>query len=187
MTQGPTDYYETVKEPPVLTSVVKKARRRPSSYKRIAEKRHKLVHNFLVKNFPQCKVEYNGVEGIDHQIIFNDRTVYAETKSCRRIVIGGNIFDPVKPVIHNQYRLGRFKFDLRKLFPYAPFSQHTWLLEHEGWYVFVVGNSILGGIPAKDLPINLTLEKQWIAWSNILSLCYPDWLERFKKDIEELK
>lgn len=156
---------------------------RDGSYKRMAEKRHKMVHNFLIKNFPQCKVEYDGVEGVDHKIHFNNRIIYIETKTCKRIVKSGVKPDDVRPVLHQVIKLGRFKFDNRKVYPYDPFSQHTWLVDHDGWYIFVVGYFIAGAILAKDAPVNLDLDKHWVGWLNILSLSYPDWLDRLKKDV----
>lgn len=142
-----------------------------------------MVHNFLTKNFPQCLVEYNGVEGVDQKIHFNNRITYVETKTCKRIVRSGGRVDAVRPVIHQEVKLGRFKFDNRITYTYEPFSQHTWLVDHDGWYIFVVGRNILGGLPAKDVPVNLDFEKHWIGWVTILSLCYPNWLEQLKKDV----
>ena len=153
------------------------------AYKSMSEKKHKLVYNYLIKNFPCCTVEYNGLEGVDYRIIFNDHVVNVETKSCKRIVRSGATPDKVRPVLHQTVRLGRFKFDNRKFFPYEPFSQHTWLVDRGGWYIFVVGYLIAGALPAKAVPVNLEFEKHWIGWVNILSLSYPDWLDHLKKDV----
>lgn len=154
-----------------------------TSYKKIAEQKHKMVHKFLVENFPQCEVKYDGVEGVDHKIIFNNKTIYAETKTCKRIVKSGVRPDDKRPVLHQVIKIGRFKFDNRQVNPYYPLSQHTWLVDHDGWYIFVVGTKILGGISAKDVPVKSDFEKHWIGWPEILSLCYPDWLEKLKKDV----
>ena len=153
------------------------------SYKRMAEKKHKMVYNYLVKNFPSCNIKYNGVEGVDYRIIFNDHVVPVETKSCKRIVRSGVTPDNVRPVLHQEVRLGRFKFDNRKVVPYEPRSQHTWLVDHNGWYIFVVGYFIAGALPAKDVPVNLNFDKHWVNWVNILSLSHPDWLDRLKRDV----
>ena len=156
---------------------------RDGSYKRNAEKKHRMVHNLLIKKFPQCKVEYNGLEGVDHKIHFNNRITHVETKTCKRIVKSGVKPDDVRPVLHQIIKLGRFKFENRKVDPYRPFSQHTWLVDHDGWYIFVAGWRILGGIPAKDVPVNPDFEIHWIGWQTILSLSYPDWMDRLKKDV----
>lgn len=69
--------------------------------KTLAEKKHKIVHNFLVKTFPDCEVKYNGVEGHDHRIIFeyvshpsdvtdsiyHKKTTIIETKTCKRLML----------------------------------------------------------------------------------------------------
>lgn len=153
------------------------------SYKSMAEKKHKMICNFLVKNFPGCDVKYNGLEGVDYRVIFNDHVIYIEGKSCKRIVKSSVRPDPVRPVLHQEVRIGRFKFDNRNVYPYEPLSQHSWLVDKGGWYVFMVGYSILGSLQAKDVPVNPDFDKHWISWLNILSLCHPDWLDQLKKDV----
>ena len=154
-----------------------------NSYKHIAEKRHKQVHNFLVKNFPGCNVRYNGDEGIDQKVTFNGRIVYIETKTCNRIVKHGFKTTKVGITTCQTFTLGRFIFDLRKTFPYEPDSQHTWLVNRDGWYIFVVGRRILGGMPARDIPIKPDLNRQRISWSDILSLCLPNWFEKLNEEV----
>lgn len=156
-----------------------------NSYKRIAESKHKRVYTFLIKNLPSCTIEYNGSEGVDHKIIYNGNTVYVETKTCKRIVKSGSRPDAVRPVLHQEIKLGRFKFDNRKAYPYEPLSQHTWLVEHDGWYIFAVGYLILGALPAKNVPVNPSFDKHWIGWLKILGLCHPNWLDHLKKDVYE--
>lgn len=50
--------------------------------KTLAEKKHKIVHNFLVKTFPDCEVKYNGVEGHDHRIEKQINETIAELKGA---------------------------------------------------------------------------------------------------------
>jgi len=154
--------------------------------KKLSEKKHKIVHNFLVKQFPKCEVKYNGVEGHDHHITFNDKTTVLETKTCKRIIKSGAELDPSgRSILLQKVRLGQFKFDQRKVYPYEPKSQHQELVDNEGWYIFVVGSTVISGISAKDIDFHIggNWKIRRIAWCNILCWCYPDWLKQLKMQV----
>jgi len=142
--------------------------------KKTSEKRHKIVQRFLEKYMTGCLVKYNGVEGVDHTIKFQDRKTVCETKTCDKIVKRGLRRVPYRPVIYQNLSLGVFKF--RKI-------QHEKLLEQDGWYLFVVKTQIVGGLKASELNIKFTADSKHISWLNIVSQCYPDWLRRLKCDV----
>lgn len=144
-----------------------------------SQKRHRKVHKFLVKNFPRCEITYNHDDGLDHTIVFNGKPIYIETKTCNRIIKGNVRRTKSRPIIFQDSRLGKFKFDKIKKAPYRV-SQHHDLVRDSGWYIFVVGNKIMGGMPAKDLQLTDTKNEQRISWHNVISRCYPDWLKRLK-------
>lgn len=157
--------------------------------KKLSEKKHKMVHNFLVKNFPGCEVKYDGIEGIDHQIIFNNKTTILETKTCKRIIRAGAKLDPTgKAVMIQKIKLGQFKFNQQQVYPYEPKSQHQELVDNDGWYIFVVGATILLGIPAKELDIHIggTWKIKRIVWAHIFRWCFPDWLKKLKMQVYEI-
>jgi len=151
--------------------------------KQISERRHKSIYRFLKREFPACRVNYNGVEGHDQSIIYEGKTTWVETKTCNAI-IGAGIDHNARndrPILFEKHRLGRFKFDRRKLYPYL-ISQHDDLVKANGWYIFMVGgleNTIIG-IPAKDIGLSESPHVKRIAWSSILAKSYPDWLEKLK-------
>lgn len=151
--------------------------------KRLSERKHKMVHKYLVENFPGCSVEYDGVEGIDHKITFNNQIIYLETKSCTRIIKAGVIPDETKPILYQKFRLGTFKFDNRNVYPYN-FSQHQDLVDINGWYIFVVDQRIRG-IPAKkiDERINGNWGIKRVVWDKIIFMSSPDWLKNLKKQV----
>lgn len=159
--------------------------------KATSERRHKRVHKFLVKNFPGCKVEYDGVEGVDHRITFNGKVTYLETKTCDKFIRGDVRFsDDEKTILLQDFRLGRLNFDQRIVFPYEPLSQHSSLVENDGWYIFVIGtatSTLMIGSSARN--IDKHIKGCWrqtrIEWDKILSLCYPKkvWLKYLKMKV----
>ena len=166
--------------------------------KKESEIKHRMVHDFLVKNFPCCEVKYDGVEGLDHQIIFNGHTTWLETKSCKKIILAGldkkRMKENDEPRIFNHLKLGQFKFDQRNVYPYSQNqedngSQHQNLIDLNGWYVFVVGHRIIAGIPAKkldEIQIGGTWEMKRVVWAHILRHCHPDWLKYLKMQVYEI-
>lgn len=151
--------------------------------KQISERRHKSIYRFLKREFPTCEVKYNGVEGHDQSIVYEGKTTWIETKTCNAIISAGIDHDARndRPMLFEKHRLGRFKFDRRKLYPYKV-SQHDDLIESDGWYMFMVGgqrHTIIGS-PAKDINLTESPHIKRITWSTILASCYPDWLEKLK-------
>jgi len=155
--------------------------------KQQAEHKHRMVHKFLVKNFPGCEVKYNGVDGIDHQIIFNGRTVYLETKTCQRIIKAGVRQVENRPMLKQHFRLGRYRFNQREVHPYK-ISQHQDLLNLNGWYVFVVGWRIRG-MPAHEVDKRVGGDwgRKFVVWDKIIFMCHPDWLEHLKAEVYGIK
>lgn len=137
--------------------------------------RHEQVDRFLRMNLPGCVIHYNGVEGIDHTIVFGDKTTYIETKTCDKI-----IRKKTRP------ELGRFRFKREKAYLYDV-SQHDYLVKVGGWYIFVVasGNqySEMTGCKACDVKLQDSQSEQNISWCTILNSCYPDWFRRLKLDV----
>lgn len=142
--------------------------------KQLAERKHKIVQKFLEQNISGCDITYNGIEGIDHTIKFGDRKVVCETKTCNKIIKKGLRRVQYRPIIYQNLTLGRFK--LKK-------TQHNSLIEQSGWYVFVVGQQVVGGIKVSELTINFNKEYIDISWLKVLGQCYPDWLRRLKCDV----
>lgn len=145
-------------------------------------RKHKMIHNWLVKNFPSCEVTYDGFVGIDHRIIFNEKITYIETKTCRRIIQSNPKRDEEKQIISYESRLGRFKFEKRNSGPYEK-SQHHDLVDLNGWYIFVVGITIMAGLPAKDVKLTDTIGAQMVSWCNIVRDSHPNWLRYLKADV----
>jgi len=153
------------------------------SQKRLAEKKHRMVYNFLVKNFPGCNVRYNGEVGVDHSITFNDKTVILETKTCKRTIRGGIKRVENRPVLDQKFRLGRFRFTQRKLYPYN-MSQHHDLVNSNGWYIFVIGYKIFGCLASDvDVLIGGDWDYKLISWPEIVAICYPDWIRRLRGQV----
>lgn len=155
--------------------------------KQLAEKKHRMVHNYLVMNLPGCKIRYNGVEGVDHQIRFNGKTIFLETKTCKRTIRGGVIPVKGRPLLEQKFRFGRYRFDQRELSPYKV-SQHQDLIEKDGWYLFVVGKRIRGA-PAHliDERIGGDWERKYMTWDNIIFMCPLDWLDQLKMQVYGVK
>lgn len=158
-----------------------------SENKRKAEWKHRLVTRFLEKEFPDCTIIYNGVEGFDHKIIYGDREVIIETRTCQRIIRGSMAFKGGE-LLYNKTRLGMLKFDNREWNKPYKVSQHRDLINLDGWYIFVIGNNIISGTSAKELDRYLSKNrKDWklkrICWANILNVCYPDWIEKLKQQV----
>ena len=150
--------------------------------KQTSERRHRQVFNYLKEKFPDCEVTYDGLEGVDHKIIYDGKTVFIETKTCTRIIGAGLKFtDDGK--LFRKFRLGRFKFDNRCLYPYKK-SQHQDLIDMDGWYIFIVNNRIRG-VPAKT--VGERLKNNWnikyVVWDEIIFITYPNWLEQLKKQV----
>jgi len=138
-----------------------------------SEMKHKKVYRFLVSQFPGCKVTYDGVQGIDCFVTHDNKTIPIEIKTCRRIVKNNIIRIPNHPILYSKYKLGRFKF--------SGYQQEQ-LLAGNGWYVFMIDNSITFGVKAKDLQIK-NISAHWISWVDVIQKSYPDWLERLKKEV----
>ena len=152
--------------------------------KEIAERRHRLVPKYLTEKFPDCNVKYDGVEGHDHRITYNEKTVTLETKSCTRVIRNGRKFLEIEGSFpQSQFCFGRFKFDNRNVYPYKT-SQHQDLVDMNGWYIFVVSNNIRG-CPAKlvDVRIKGDWKSKWVAWDKIIFITSPNWLEELKKQV----
>lgn len=151
--------------------------------KKVSEKKHRRIQNMLVKTFPDCDVKYDGVEGVDHKITHDGKTTLVETKTVREIIYHGvKLPEDESPYLVRKVRLGRIQFNRREHYPYDK-SQHEDLVDN-GWYVFVIGKTLVAGAPASD--INKLLQKlksDQISWSRILALCHPDWLDNLKKQV----
>jgi hypothetical protein len=154
--------------------------------KELSEKKHRMVQNFLVNNFPGCEIKYNGVEGVDHQIKFNNRIVFIETKTCQRTIRGGVKRVKDRPVLIQKWRFGRFQFYQRKAVNYKK-SQHQDLLDVDGWYIFVVDNRVRG---AKACDVDRVIHGDWVSklivWDKIIFICHPDWLQHLKSEVYEV-
>jgi len=162
------------------------------SQKQLAEIKHRRAHRFLTKNFPGCEVVYDGVEGLDHKIIFNDKTTWLETKSCKKIILAGldkkRMAESDEPRIFNHLKSGQFKFEGQHFYPYKV-SQHQDLVDLHGWYTFVVGNNMdIFGIQAEKLDkiICGDWKQKRVVWGNVLQYCYPDWLKALKMQVYEI-
>jgi len=144
--------------------------------KRNAERKHRMVNTFLQSMFPYCEVKYNGVEGVDHRIIFGGKTTFVETKTCKKFIKAGK-----------GNRLGQFKIDNEKKKPYI-WSQHLDLANKGGWYIFMAGHQMYG-IPADKLKYIISGErkKYGISWDKIANITYPNWLEDLKKQVYGVK
>ena len=156
--------------------------------KSVSEERHRKVHRFLEKQFPGCEVIYNGLEGIDHRIIFNNKTTWVETKTCNRIERCGIDRKRSKeydgPLLFEKHRLGRIKFNQLEVDPYTH-SQHYDLVEQNGWYIFVIDRGIIGGMSAHK--IHEHIQGKWtekrVTWSKVIGWCHPEWVKQLKAHI----
>ncbi|OGM01674.1 hypothetical protein A3K72_00635 [Candidatus Woesearchaeota archaeon RBG_13_36_6] len=148
-----------------------------------SERKHREVHRYLQQHFPDCEVKYNGLDGIDHTISFNGRTINLETKSCRRTIKSGRKSKPTSWVSEQMFTFGRIKFCNVSNSAYAK-TQHQDLIDSNGWYIIIVENRIRG-IPARTL--NKRLGQGWIekrlVWDKVLFLSRPDWLEYLKAQV----
>lgn len=142
-----------------------------------------MVHAYLVKQFNQCIVKSNGVEGIDHRLINNEKTIFLETKTCKPL-IRGNIVESEEYMYYQKSRLGRFKFSKIQCSPYNK-SQHEDLVDTDGWYIFVVGNTIYAG-KAKDVDriLNKWIKYKRITWDKVLCVCYPNWVDLIHNELK---
>lgn len=151
--------------------------------KQIAERRHRSIHRFLTREFPICDVKYNGIEGHDQSILYEGKTTLVETKTCNAIISAGidHSAPNDRPMLFVKHRLGRFKFDRRKLYPYTV-SQHDDLVEASGWYIFLVGGkrSSIVGMPANELVLSETPYTKTVSWASVLARSSPNWLEKLK-------
>jgi len=153
----------------------------------VSERKHKMVHNFLVRNFPKCDVKYDGIEGIDHTITFNGKPTFIETKTCKKIIRSGVTPDITRPVLHQNVRLGTFKFYQRSVYPYE-LSQHADLIKSNGWYIFVVGQKIFGAnVYDVDREIGGHWQIKQAPWSKMALICFPDWLEKLKMQVYDVE
>ncbi|MFW6172611.1 MAG: hypothetical protein ACOC5T_02600 [Elusimicrobiota bacterium] len=154
--------------------------------KKESEKKHQKVYRYLKKKFKDCTVKYNGLEGHDVYIQYQDNPrVWIEIKTCDKIVCNG--LDHKKMQKHNSseifniHRLGRLKFDRRQLYPYK-ISQHDDLINLNGWYVFFVGSTlgkykILFGMPAIDVKLSLKKGLKQLEWGRLSMQSHPNWFQ----------
>lgn len=166
--------------------------KRTVSGKQKSEVKHKRVYKFLKNCFSDCVVSYNGLEGIDVYVQYSDNAkVWVEIKTCEKIVCNGIDHKKMQqgsiPEVFNIHRLGRLKFDRRKLSPYTV-SQHDDLVDLDGWYLFFVGNvfnkfKILFGIPAKKVMLSDKCGRQQLQWDILAMNSFPDWFEDLKKQV----
>jgi hypothetical protein len=143
--------------------------------KKMAEYKHRLVYNHLVKNLPGTTSKYNHDDGLDCWFKFNDKLTWIEIKTCNRIVKNNFKRKDGSPMLMHEHNLGRFHFDKK---------QNDELLLLDGWYVFAVGCSVKFGVKAKDLNLKFTdnpLRK--LSWLDVVVMAYPDWLRRIKCDV----
>lgn len=147
----------------------------------LSEKKHKMVTNLLTKEFPNCEVKYNGLEGIDQKIFYKDKVTYIETKSCKKFVYSGYFIH--KEVTYARKRIGFFIIDDRQYRAPYKISQHRDLLEKNGWYMFIINYKIFG-IPATVIDKVIKKEKKtYLPWNKVCFLCYPNWLENLKSQV----
>lgn len=136
--------------------------------------RHRQVTRLLQKELLGCEVYYDGVEGIDHNIVFNGRVTLIEVKTCDKII------KKRKP------ELGRFKFNTAKRYPYK-ISQHHDLVEKKGWYIFVVssGNqySEFFGIASGEIVLPEGKAEHRLSWCTVIKQCRPDWMRCLKLQV----
>jgi len=162
----------------------------PEEQKKNAEEQHRFVQKFLVKNFPDCEVIYNGNTGFDHEIIYKERSVWVETKSCLPIISGGidkkKMKESDRAIVFTRNRLGRLKFNRDfEIYPYN-ISQHDDLVSMDGWYIFVIsgqgtgGHKIKSGMPARNLKLSEKQNTKWKVWSSVINQCSPGWLDELK-------
>ena len=143
--------------------------------KKLSEKKHLKIFRYLKKEFFDCDVRYNGLEGHDICIQFEENITWVEVKTCAKIVCN-----------HRQ-RLGRIRFDRRHVYPYDV-SQHDDLVSENGWYLFFVGNvmgkdRILFGVKAKDVPLDDNNKPQQLNWGRLSSISDSDWLDKLKEQV----
>ena len=80
-----------------------------------SEIKHKKVYRYLVSQFPDSKVTYDGVQGIDCFITYENKTIPIEIKTCRRFVKNNLVRVEGRPVLYSKYTLG--SFDIPKVLP----------------------------------------------------------------------
>lgn len=142
-----------------------------------SEIKHKKVYRYLVSQFSDCKVTYDGVQGIDCFITYENKTIPIEIKTCNRIIKNNIIRIPGHPVLYSKYNLGRFKF--------CGFQQEQ-LIAQKGWYVFLVGHTVMFGVRARDIIVK-NVSNYRISWLDIIQKSYPNWLNRLKMDVYDVK
>ena len=153
-----------------------------------SEIRHRKVQRFLESQLPGCEVRYDGVEGVDHTIMFNGKKTIVETKTCNRIEKCGIDRKRTRSsefnMLFEKFHLGRMKFWQAEGHPYTE-SQHDDIVSQDGWYIFVVGHDIIGGISAKELDnyIGGKWTEKRVTWSRVIGWCHPDWLKKLKERI----
>jgi hypothetical protein len=145
--------------------------------KQLSERRHKMAYRFLVKQFPDCKVTYDGAQGIDCFITHNNITIPIEIKTCKRLVKNNLIRIKEHPILYSKYTIGRFVFN--------SFQQEE-LLRQNGWYVFMVGDAITFGVKASELDIK-NVSHYRVSWIKVMVKAFPDWVERLRKDVNDVK
>jgi len=140
-----------------------------------SERKHKIAFRFLQKQFPDCTVTYDGVQGIDCFISHLGKTIPIEIKTCRRLVKNNLIRIKDHPILYSRYTLGQFEFNG---------YQQEELLHLGGWYVFMVGESVIFGVKASELDIkNVTRSQQ--SWIYVIQKSYPNWIDRLRREIYE--
>lgn len=137
-------------------------------------------------------MKYDGDQGHDHQITFDDQVTWVETKTCDCFIRQGvnwNKTDLTKSriAVEKPPRLGRLKFDRTPGAPYKK-SQHDDLVDLDGWYICVVDHThpiLKFGLKANQLNLTLTTNpgQKRITWVRVQNLAYPDWLERLKYQV----
>ena len=165
---------------------------RMDNIKKYSEKKHQKIYKYLKKQLLDCTVKYNGTEGHDINIQYQDnKKIWIEIKTCDKVICNGidheKTRNSTRPEVFNIHRLGRLKFNRRDLYPYNV-SQHDDLVKLDGWYILFVGTQlgkyqILFGIKAKDIKLNLKKGLQQLEWGKLSAQSYPDWFETLKKEI----
>jgi len=142
--------------------------------KRLSERRHRKVYKYLVAHLPNCEVTYNGEIGIDCHVHFQDKITQIEIKTCNKIHKSNIIRKEGSPILGSVPTLGRIQFYKH---------QNDELLEKDGWYVFLVGGSVVFGVKAKELNLFfVNSDRVKLSWLKVTRKSYPDWLERLRID-----
>ena len=148
----------------------------------LAEAKHKRVNSFLTKQFPDCVVKYNGLEGCDHTITNHLGTkTYLETKTCKKFVRSG--YRLKGTVMFGCTRPGFFNIDDRLYKSPYKISQHRDLVNLNGWYIFMI-NYNLFGLPAKEITAFIRENKRnYLPWDKIVFVFNLNWLEKLKEQV----